>query len=52
VLPSKCAGLLVHGRVEYGDSPQVDGPFEDREMRVVDISHLSGVPRTSSSPRS
>ncbi len=45
VLPSKCAGLLVHGRVEYGDSPQVDGPFEDREMRVVDISHLSGVPQ-------
>ncbi|QIN81715.1 hypothetical protein GBA63_02990 [Rubrobacter tropicus] len=45
VLPSKCAGLLVHGRVEYGDSPQVDGPFQDREMRVVDISHLSGVPQ-------
>src|SRR4028118_2360691 len=45
VLPSKCAGLLVHGRVEYGDSPQVDGPFEDREVRVVDISHLSGVPQ-------
>jgi hypothetical protein len=45
ILPSKCAGLLVHGRVEYGDSPEVDGPFEDREMRVVDISHLSGVPQ-------
>jgi len=45
VLPSKCAGLLVHGRVEYGDSPQVDGPFDDREMRVVDISHLAGVPQ-------
>jgi hypothetical protein len=45
ILPSKCAGLLVHGKVEYGDSPQVDGPFEDREMRVVDISHLSGVPQ-------
>jgi hypothetical protein len=45
VLPSKCAGLLVHGRVEYGDSPQVDGPFQDREMRVVDISHLAGVPQ-------
>ena len=45
VLPSKCAGLLVHGRVEYGDTPQVDGPFGDREMRVVDISHLSGVPQ-------
>lgn len=45
VLPSKCAGLLVHGRVEYGETPQVDGPFEDREMRVVDIAHLSGVPQ-------
>jgi DNA helicase HerA-like ATPase len=45
VLPSKCGGLLVHGRVDYGDSPQVDGPFGDREMRVVDISHLSGVPQ-------
>src|SRR5918999_292184 len=45
ILPSKCAGLLVHGRVEYDDSPEVDGPFEDREMRVVDISHLSGVPQ-------
>jgi len=45
ILPSKCAGLLVDGRVEYEGSPQVDGPFEDREMRVVDISHLSGVPQ-------
>ena len=45
ILPSKCAGLLVHGRVEYDGSPAVDGPFEDREMRVVDISHLSGVPQ-------
>ena len=45
VLPSKCGGLLVHGRVDYGDSPQVDGSFGDREMRVVDISHLSGVPQ-------
>lgn len=45
VLPSKCAGLLVNGRVEYGETPEVDGPFGDREMRVVDISHLSGVPQ-------
>ena len=45
ILPSKCAGLLVHGRVEYDGSPEVDGPFENREMRVVDISHLSGVPQ-------
>jgi uncharacterized protein len=45
ILPSKCAGLLVHGRVEYDGSPEVDSPFEDHEMRVVDISHLSGVPQ-------
>ncbi|MGH3086779.1 MAG: ATP-binding protein [Rubrobacteraceae bacterium] len=44
-LPSKCAGLLAHGRVEYGDAPRVDEPFTDREMRVVDISQLSGVPQ-------
>ena len=45
VLPSKCGGLLVDGEVEYGNLPQVDGSFEDREMRVVDISQLSGVPQ-------
>ncbi len=44
-LPSKCAGLLAHGRVEYGDTPRVDEPFKDREMRVVDISQLSGIPQ-------
>src|SRR5919112_2007931 len=45
VLPRKCGGLLVDGEVDYGDLPQVDGSFEDREMRVVDISQLSGVPQ-------
>src|ERR687896_5687 len=45
VLPNKCGGLLAHGRVEYGDLPRVDGPFEDREVRVVDISRLTGVPQ-------
>jgi uncharacterized protein len=45
VLPSKCGGLLAHGRVDYGDLPRVDGPFENNEMRVVDISQLSGVPQ-------
>ena len=45
ILPSKCGGLLVHGKVEYGELPEVDGSFENREMRVVDISHLSGVPQ-------
>ncbi|WP_119069714.1 ATP-binding protein [Rubrobacter indicoceani] len=44
-LPSKCAGLLAHGRVEYGDTPRVDDAFTDREMRVVDISQLSGIPQ-------
>jgi uncharacterized protein len=45
VLPNKCGGLLAHGRVEYGDLPRVDGPFENSEMRVVDISQLSGIPQ-------
>ena len=31
VLPNKCGGLLVNGRVNYGDFPRVDGPFEDSE---------------------
>jgi DNA helicase HerA-like ATPase len=37
--------LLAHGRVEHGDLPRVDGPFDDNEMRVVDISQLTGVPQ-------
>jgi hypothetical protein len=45
VLPNKCGGLLAHGRVEYGDLPRVDGPFENNEMRVVDISQLTGIPQ-------
>jgi DNA helicase HerA-like ATPase len=45
VLPNKCGGLLAHGRVEHGDLPRADGPFEDKEMRVVDISQLTGVPQ-------
>jgi len=45
VLPNKCSGLLAHGRVEHGDLPRADGPFEDNEMRVVDISQLTGVPQ-------
>src|ERR671910_928290 len=45
VLPNKCGGLLAHGRVEHGNLPRVDGPFENNEMRVVDISQLSGVPQ-------
>ncbi|MDQ4106779.1 MAG: hypothetical protein M3157_06370, partial [Actinomycetota bacterium] len=45
ILPSKCAGLLAHGRVEHGGLPHVDGPFETNEVRVVDISQLSGIPQ-------
>jgi hypothetical protein len=45
VLPNKCGGLLAHGRVEHGDLPRADGPFENNEMRVVDISQLTGVPQ-------
>jgi hypothetical protein len=45
VLPNKCGGLLAHGKVEHGDLPRVDGPFENNEMRVVDISQLTGIPQ-------
>ncbi len=44
-LPSKCGGLLVRGKVDYADSPNVEDAFTDREMRVVDISKLTGVPQ-------
>ncbi len=44
-LPSKCGGLLVRGKVDYGGSPNVEEAFTDREMRVVDISKLTGVPQ-------
>ena len=44
-LPSKCQGLLVNGRVDYKDCPSVEDPFTDREMRVIDISKLTGVPQ-------
>jgi uncharacterized protein len=44
-LPSKCQGLLVNGRVDHRDCPSVEDAFTDREMRVVDISKLTGVPQ-------
>ena len=44
-LPSKCGGLLVRGKVDYDDAPNVEEPFTDKEMRVVDISRLTGVPQ-------
>src|SRR5919202_550280 len=44
-LPSKCGGLLVRGKVDYDGAPNVEEPFTDKEMRVVDISRLTGVPQ-------
>jgi len=44
-LPSKCGGLLVRGKVDYDGAPNVEEPFVDKEMRVVDISRLTGVPQ-------
>jgi uncharacterized protein len=44
-LPSKCQGLLVNGRVDYKESPRVEEAFRPNEMRVVDISRLTGVPQ-------
>lgn len=37
-LPDKFGGLLSRGLVGYGNLPQVDGAFEDQELRVVDIA--------------
>ncbi|MGH2531892.1 MAG: hypothetical protein ACRDJW_06250 [Thermomicrobiales bacterium] len=37
-LPSKFGGLLTDGTVNYGHLPQVDHPFQDQEVRVVDIA--------------
>jgi DNA helicase HerA-like ATPase len=45
VLPNKCGGLLAHGKVDHGSLPRAEGPFEDREVRVVDISQLTGIPQ-------
>lgn len=44
-LPSKCGGLLVRGKIDYDGSPNVEDAFEPGEMRVVDISKLTGVPQ-------
>src|SRR5215211_2670279 len=44
-LPSKCQGLLVNGRVDYKNSLSVEDTFKPNEMRVVDISRLTGVPQ-------
>ncbi len=40
-LPSKFGGLLAKGDVDYGNLPRADGPFEDQEVRIVDIAHCN-----------
>jgi uncharacterized protein len=40
-LPDKFGGLLSRGMVGYGDLPIVDGPFDDQELRVVDIAECN-----------
>jgi hypothetical protein len=40
-LHDKFAGLLSRGMVGYGNLPHVDGPFEDQELRVVDIANCN-----------
>ena len=37
-LHDKFGGLLSRGMVEYGSLPLADAPFEDQELRVVDIA--------------
>ena len=37
----KFGGLLTDGKVDYGNLPRVDQPFEDHEVRVVDIAHCN-----------
>lgn len=37
-LTAKFGGLLTDGTVAYGNLPQVDEPFRDQELRVVDIA--------------
>jgi hypothetical protein len=38
-LHHKFGGLLSRSVVQYGDVPQVDGPFTGQELRVVDIAN-------------
>ena len=40
-LPGKFGGLLTDGNVQYGGLPKADGPFEDGELRVIDISQCN-----------
>lgn len=40
-LGHKFGGLLTDGAVDYGRLPRVDAPFQDQEVRVVDIAHCN-----------
>jgi uncharacterized protein len=40
-LPSKFGGLLADAMVEYGSLPKATDPFEDGELRVIDISQCN-----------
>ncbi len=40
-LESKFGGLLARSPVDFGDTPAVDGPFADQELRVVDIARCN-----------
>ncbi len=42
-LPDKLGGLLARSAVQYGNLPKVDDPFEDQELRVVDIANCNTV---------
>jgi uncharacterized protein len=37
-LEAKFGGLLARGAVDYGNTPKVDRPFSDQEIRVIDIA--------------
>jgi hypothetical protein len=40
-LSAKCRGLLCRNLVNYGELPRCDGPFTDRELRVIDIANCN-----------
>jgi hypothetical protein len=40
-LSAKCRGLLCRNLVNYGELPRCDGPFADRELRVIDLANCN-----------
>jgi DNA helicase HerA-like ATPase len=40
-MPTKFGGLLTDGLVDYGKLPRVEEPFNDGELRVVDIANCN-----------